>query len=458
MQKNDLVTGKVSKVLLLFVIPLIAGSLIQQLYTTIDAVIVGKFVGREGLAAIDSVHTLFKFPINFMNGLASGATIIISRFYGARDSKKIGAAIKAALFVAIFLGIISSIAGVILCGNLLGILKVPKEIFGETKIYTSIFFAGLWTMILYNMVAGIIRAFGDSKRPLYILIICSVVNIIGDFILVGVFSMGVKGAAIATIFAQTISMVIVLWLLRDYLCKKKIISKNNIANKYNILRNVFDLEKTQLKEMIKIGIPLALQSMLFPIANTIVQASVNNMGTNSIAAWGICDKMDMLIWLIADAMGPALTTYTAQNLGAKKKERVKKGAYIGTGISVLLVAVVSLILYVGANVIGAWFISTEDVNIILPYVEKYMRMMAPFFVFYAVAEGFSGAVCGLGNTIEPMITTLVTICLLRVLGVIFILPAYNSMECIVWIYIVTWIVAGIAFFVLYDIKFKKIIR
>lgn len=445
MKKNSLIHGNIGRALLLFVLPLIAGSLIQQLYTTVDAIIVGQFTGKVGLAAIDSVHTLFKFPINFMNGLAAGATIMISGYFGAKDKEGLHCAVRTALLAAVFLGIICTIGGVILSPWLLKVMSVPAEIHKEALIYCRIYFSGLWAMILYNMMAGILRAFGDSKKPLHVLILCSLVNIVGDVLLVGVFHTGVGGAAAATVIAQIVS-VAATWLV--------LIKSDFLEEKIRIMR--IKICKEHMGIMIKKGFPLALQSMLFPVANSIVQASVNTMGTNSIAAWGICDKLDLLIWLIADAMAPALTTYTAQNIGAGKYERVKKGALIGTGLSVISVGLISIVLYFGTGVIGPWFIDAKDVPALIPLVVKYMQMMAPFFIFYAVAEALSGACCGLGETLTPMITTLLTICLFRVVCIFVVLPQFGTMECIVWIYITSWILAGIAFTVLYFIKSKKI--
>ena len=445
MKKSSLTEGNIGKALLFFVLPIIAGSLIQQLYTTVDAVIVGQFTGKTGLAAIDSVYTLFKFPINFMNGLAAGATIIISGYFGAKEKEGLHCAVRTALLVAFFLGIICSFGGVMLTPWLLDVMSVPEEIQGGSLVYCRIYFAGLWAMILYNMMAGILRAFGDSKRPLYVLIICAAVNIVGDFLLVGVFHTGVGGAAAATVLSQAVS-VVVLWVMltkADFLEGTLAISKMKICKEHMVM-------------MLRKGFPLALQSMLFPIANSIVQASVNTMGTDSIAAWGICDKLDLLIWLIADSMGPALTTYTAQNIGAGKQHRAKMGAFIGTGISVIAVALISLVLYFGSGVIGPWFIAKKDVDALIPLVIRYMRMMAPFFVFYAVAEAYSGACCGLGETLVPMITTLLTICLSRVVGILVLLPKFDTMECIVRIYIASWILAGCSFVVLYSVKERKL--
>lgn len=440
----DLTEGNIFFSLLLFVTPIILGSLIQQLYVTADAVIVGQFNGKNGLAAIDSVHTLFKFPLNFMNGLAAGATILISRYYGAKDRESLHCSIRTAYTVAIVLGVICSVAGALLTPFFLNVMSVPEDIYGQTAAYTRIYFGGIWAMILYNMSTGILRALGDSKRPLYVLVLCSVLNIAGDLLLVGVFRLGVVGAAAATVFSQIISAAYTLRLLAD-------IERERGQKKIWHLHFCGE----HMLSMVKTGFPLALQAVLFPIANSIVQASVNSMGTNQIAAWGICDKLDMLIWLIADAMSPALTTYVAQNVGAGKAERVKKGALTGAGMSVACVVVISVALFFGTGMMGQWFISAEDVQDVVPLSVRYMKMMAPFFVFYALAEAFSGACCSMGDTVKPMLITLACTCLLRVAGILAILPRYGSMECIVWIYIASWIVTGAVFSVLFYIRGRR---
>lgn len=448
MQRNkktvNLLEGSISRGILAFVMPIMLGTLIQQLYVTTDAIIVGQFAGKEGLASIDAVATLFKFPLNFMNGLAAGATIHISRYFGAGDKNKLERSVQAACAVAAVLGVVCSVAGVCFSEQLLYLMDVPENIFRETLAYTRIYFAGIWSMILYNMAAGILRAFGDSRSPLYVLILCSICNIAGDYLLVGVFGFGVEGAAAATVVSQIISV----------LCALILLNRSMNGRRPLIGRPLWDgLE--YVKAMIVTGFPLALQSMLFPVANSIVQVSVNRMGSDTIAAWGICNKLDMFIWLVADAMGPALTTYVAQNLGAGQKHRVKKGVAAGTAMSVGTVAAISLLLYLGVGTMGGWFVSGEDAGILIPLVVKYMHMMAPFYVFYAVAEALSGSCCGMGNTVLPMITTLVTICLLRVAGIWLIQPRFESMECIVWIYIASWVTAGLAFSVMYLIQAGK---
>ena len=446
MKKHSLTQGNVGLGLLYFVLPIIAGSLVQQLYVTVDAVVVGQFTGQLGLAAIDSVHTLFKFPLNFMNGLAAGATILISGCCGSGDREELNCSIRTACTAAVLLGIVCSIGGVLLTPWMLKIMSVPAEVYDRAAAYTRIYFGGIWSMILYNMAAGILRAHGDSKRPLYVLVCCAVVNILGDLLLVGVLGLGVSGAAMATVASQVVSVVLTFWLL----------NRSSGIHKREKPLWMPHFCREHMVRLLTTGFPLALQSMLFPVANSIVQAGVNTMGAVQIAAWGICDKLDMLIWLIADSMGPALTTFTAQNLGAKNSHRVKIGVRIGTLMSVGAVALVSLVLFLFASPLTYWFVSTQDAVSLAPMVSRYSRMMAPFFFFYAIAEALSGACCGTGDTVKPMITTLVTICLTRVVSILWLLPRFGTMTCIVWIYIASWIAAGLAFTVLWLKKLSRL--
>ncbi|MBO4819738.1 MAG: MATE family efflux transporter [Firmicutes bacterium] len=440
----DLTTGVIWKVLLAFVLPILAGTLIQQLYTVVDAVVVGQFAGKAGLAAIDSVYTLFKFPLNFMSGLSAGATIVVSRLFGAGDEHRLRDSIRAAFTIAIALGLLFSFAGALLAPKLIGLMSVPEDIKDQTLVYVRIYFGGLWTMTLYNMIAGILRAFGNSKSPLRILIVCCIMNIAGDLLLVGAFHMGVAGAAVATVLSQLVSVILALWALRKTHQEQR---QPGICAKW-----------TDIWKMLSIGFPLALQSILFPVANSIIQAAINKMGTDIIAAWAVCGKLDMLIWFVSDTMSPALSTYTAQNLGAGKKERVMRGNMTGMGFSVVTVAVISVLLFLFPGPLGNLFVTAKDTAVLSPMIVHYMRIMAPFYVFYAVAEAFSGACCGMGDTVSPMIVTLICTCGLRVLAIFFVLPHFGTMDCIVWIYVASWIVTGLAFTFMFLFKVRKICR
>ena len=439
----DLTQGSIGKVLLAFILPIMAGSLIQQLYTVVDAVVVGRFAGKAGLAAIDSVYTLFKFPLNFMSGLSAGATIVVSRCFGASDDHRLCGSIRAAFAISVVLGAAFSLIGALAAPVLLNIMSVPDDIRAQTLIYVRIYFGGLWTMTFYNMLAGILRAFGNSRSPFYILIACCVVNIVGDLFLVGVMHTGVAGAAAATVLSQFISVVLALRSLRK-----------TYSGHDDILRLAFD--RKEIFQMLRIGFPLALQSILFPVANSIIHASINKMGTDVIAAWAVCGKLDMFIWLVADSMSPALSTYVSQNIGAGKPDRVVRGSLTGAAFSTGAVALISLTLFLFPGPLGGLFVTAADKAVLSPMIIHFMRMMAPFYVFYAVAEAFSGACCGTGDTVRPMIVTLLCTCGLRVVSIWFILPHFGTMDCIVWIYIASWIVTGLAFSWMFAHKARRL--
>ena len=413
MKKDSLISENIGKALLLFVLPLIAGSLIQQLYTTVDAVIVGQFTGKVGLAAIDSVHTLFKFPINFMNGLATGATIMISRYFGAKDKEGLHCAVRTALLLAGILGIICAAAGAVFSPWLLDIMSVPEEVRAGSLIYCRIYFGGIWAMILYNMMAGVLRAFGDSKKPLYVLVVCRVVNIVVDLILVGLMHTGVGGAAAATVLSQIVSVVLTAYFLvkSDFLEEKIGIRTMKIC-------------KEHMGMMVKKGFPLALQSMLFPIANSIVQASVNTMGTDSIAAWGICDKLDLLIWLIADSMVPVLTTYTTQNLGAGKKERIRPGFFAG-GKLLWIICIPFIILYwVAGRYLLLLFMEQSSTSAIETGMQ-FLKIISPFYMIVSIKLVADGVLRGAGKMGRFMITTFTDL-ILRVALAILLSAHYGT--------------------------------
>ena len=442
--KKDLTEGKVWFVLTMFVLPIIAGSIIQQMYTTVDAIIVGRFVGKTGLAAINSVATLFKFPLNFMGGLSGGTTVIISRYYGSKNKDELGKSVRTALTMSIVMGIVFSVIGVSLAPWMLTLMKVPGDIFALTLSYVRVYFAGIFATVMYNNAAGILRAYGDSATPLYILIVCGLFNVAADYLFVGVFGWSVAGAAYATIMAQVISAIIALYVIERISKEEK--------------QKIFlypEFSFAHAGSMVTLGIPLGIKSILFPIANSIVASAVNGRGTDVIAAWGVCGTLDLLIWLIADSMGSAQSTFVAQNLGANQHKRAYKGTFIGVALTVVPVALVSIGLFFAAGSFGHLFVPDSDAPAVIPLVIEYMRLMAPFYVFYGLYAAFSGAICGAGQTLIPTALTLTFTCLLRVLAIFFVLPHFESMECIIWIYITSWIVTGVVFTAMFQFLYHK---
>lgn len=440
---TDLTTGSEWKRLLLYFLPILAGSLFQQLYTTVDAVILGQMAGKTGLASIDAICSLLRLPVNFFVGLSAGTTIMISQFFGAKDHKSLSKAVHTGVVFAFAGGIILSVIGVAAAPFCLRAMNVPEEIFGLSLFYVRIIFGGFALSMLYNIGAGILRAVGDSKTPFYVLIAAGCVNIVLDLVFVGMFKMNAPGAALATVISQGISAVLVLAVL----------FKSNAP--YRIKYRELRLDTRMMRSICRLGLPVGLQSALYPISNMLVQSSINETGTDNIAAWALCGKLDFMIWLITDSLASAVATFVAQNYGAKAFGRVTRGVRIGIVLTAGLIEAISIILFFWGADIGALFINAEDINIAF-IAGGIMSFIAPTYVLYVFGEVFAGAIRGMGETFKPMLITLIGTCVTRILWILIIVPRYQSFLVILGCYPFSWAVSAVAFTIYYTKYRKKI--
>ena len=435
-RKRELTEGVIWKTLLVFTLPILAGNFFQHLYTTADAVIIGRFTGKEGLAAIDSVFSLLKLPVNLFSGLSAGSSILISQLYGAKKYGELSKTIHTALMLTLITGALLSVTGVLLSPALLVMMDVPADIFDATLLYVRIYFGGMLISLFYNIAAGILRAMGNAKTPFYALTVSSGINIVLDILFVGVFKWGIGGAAFATVLAQLCSAVILVVTLSK---------KSSLCPLHIPKLKVYGIAAAAIA---KLGIPIGLQSILFPIANMIIQARINSTGTEHIAAWALCGKLDFLIWISLEAMTTAVSTFVAQNYGAKKYDRVNTGIRIGLLMGVIVIGILSAILYFWSVPLGMLFIGAEDYGV-LTTMERLMHLIAPFYTIFIFAEIFSAAMYGIGETLKPMIITLLGICMFRVLWIWFIIPQNPSIEVIVWAFPASWILSTGVFTVAY---------
>ena len=435
-RKSELTEGVIWKTLLVFTLPILAGNFFQHLYTTADAVIIGRFTGKEGLAAIDSVFRLLKLPVNLFSGLSAGSSILISQLYGAKKYGELSKTIHTALMLTLITGALLSVTGVLLSPALLVMMDVPADIFDATLLYVRIYFGGMLISLFYNIAAGILRAMGNAKTPFYALTVSSGINIVLDILFVGVFKWGIGGAAFATVLAQLCSAVILVVTLSK---------KSSLCPLHIPKLKVYGIAAAAIA---KLGIPIGLQSILFPIANMIIQARINSTGTEHIAAWALCGKLDFLIWISLEAMTTAVSTFVAQNYGAKKYDRVNTGIRIGLLMGVIVIGILSAILYFWSVPLGMLFIGAEDYGV-LTTMERLMHLIAPFYTIFIFAEIFSAAMYGIGETLKPMIITLLGICMFRVLWIWFIIPQNPSIEVIVWAFPASWILSTGVFTVAY---------
>ena len=427
----ELTEGAIWKTLIIFTLPILAGNFFQHLYTAADAVIIGRFTGKAGLAAIDSVFSLLKLPINLFSGLSAGSSILISQLYGAKKYDELSKTIHTALTLTFIIGILFTAAGVLSAPALVTMMGVPSDIFGTTLIYVRIYFSGMLISLFYNIAAGILRALGNAQTPFYALVFSSSINILLDLLFVGVCKWDIGGAAFATIIAQLCSALILFFALskKDSSCPLRI--------------PALKVHRPSAAVIARLGIPVGLQSILFPIANMIIQARVNGTGTEYIAAWALCGKLDFLIWISLEAMTGSVSTFTAQNYGAKKYDRVTAGTKAGLIISIAVIGSISAILYLWNIPLGKLFISAEDYGI-LALTEQLMHILAPFYTVFVFAEIFSAVMYGIGETVRPMVITLFGICAFRILWIWLIVPYRPSIEIIVSAFPASWIVtAGI---------------
>ena len=432
---NGITEGSIFGQLLLFFFPILFGTFFQQLYNTADAVVVGRFVGKQALAAVGgTTSTLINLMVGFFVGLSSGATVVISQYYGAKKADKVHWAVHTSVAFSVIGGVLFMAVGLVGARWALTAMHTPEDVMDHAVTYIRIYFLGMVPNLLYNMGAGILRAVGDSRRPLYFLIGSCFVNIILDVVLVAVLRMGVAGAALATISSQFFSAILVILCL------------TRTQDMYKVEWRKIRIDSRMLQRIIRIGIPAGMQSVMYNISNIIIQAGVNNLGTDNVTAWATYGKVDGLYWMMINALGISVTTFVGQNYGARRMDRVRKGAGACMVIGVVLTAIVSTALYFWGYLFIELFTSDPQVQLIS---QSLIHFMVPTFITYITIEILSGTLRGVGDAWMPLIITGVGVCLVRVIWIIFALPHFNTILAAAFCYPMTWALTSAAFAVYY---------
>nr|WP_318683920.1 MATE family efflux transporter [uncultured Acetatifactor sp.] len=437
---NRITEGVIWKQLLLFFFPILLGTFFQQLYNAADAMIVGRFVGKEALSAVGGgTGTIIQVLVGFFVGLSSGATVVISQYYGAKRAEMVEYAVHTAVAFSLAAGALMMIAGIVAAPAVLEAMDTPADVLEPSIIYIRIYFAGLIGNLIYNMGSGILRAVGDSKRPLYFLIASCMTNIVLDLLFVVVFHMGVAGAAAATIISQALSAALVIWVLM------------RTKDMYRLELKKIRFDGRMFARIIRIGLPAGLQSIMYSLSNLMIQASVNALGTDTVAAWTAYSKIDSVYWMIINAFGIAATTFVGQNFGAGKKDRVRKGIRVCMGLSFGSTIILSFLLYT----VGGSFYSlfTADAAVTEIGVEM-LKFLAPFYFTYVSIEILSGALRGVGDCWVPMLMSCIGVCVLRILWIVAVVPLRRDIYNIMFSYPLTWTVTSVLF-VLYYLLFSK---
>ena len=441
-QKNQITEGVIWKQLLIFFFPIVIGTFFQQIYNTADSIIVGRFVGKEALAAVGgSVNQIVNLMVEVFVGLTSGAAVIVAQFYGAGDRKNLDRTIHTSYAFALTVGILTGLLGIFISEPVLRLMKTPKELMADSTIYLHSYFLGIVFNVVYNMGASILRAMGDSRRPLYVLMISCGINILLDIFLVVVLKMGVSGAAVATVSCQGISACFVTGMLMG--------SHTFTPLKLQKIR----FFSRSLISVLRIGIPAALEAAMYTIANLIIQIFVNELGTDTVAAWGTFGKIDAVFWMVINSFGIAITTFVGQNYGAGKTQRMRKSVRICLVMSYSAAFLVSGLLYAFARPLYSLF--TTDKGVVQIGVDM-LRFLMPSYFLYVVIGIFSGALRGAGRVVVPMILTCGGVCLLRIIWMFGLVPVYPGIKTIMLSYPVSWGITAVLFIIYYIKKFPKV--
>lgn len=422
----DLTKGPIGKQILQFTVPLLLGNIFQQFYNAADTVIVGKFVGREALAAVGSSGALINLLVSILMGVAVGAGVVVSRYYGAKQYTEMRATIHTTIAFGLISGAAMSVLGVAITPVILRWMQTPESVMASSVLYFRIYFAGVLTTVMYNVGSGIYRALGDSKRPLYFLIISTIINIILDLLFVAVFHMGIGGAAIATVVAQGLSMVLVFY---------KMMREDTV---YRVSWREIRIHKRFLRQIIAIGLPSGIQNGIVSLSNVVVQSNINSFGDIAMAGCGAYNKLDGFALLPAGSFSLALSTFVSQNIGAEQYDRAKKGAAFGLIAAMVISELAGVLIYFTAPQLVGFF--NDD-----PEVIRYGVLMARNIVFAYALVAYSNAMAGVlrGAGLSPGAYVRYGGLLVCSPGnlIQIMVPLTQDIQVVFWSYPITWAVS-----------------
>lgn len=420
--------GNILKSIILYSIPLILGNFMQQLYNTFDSLIVGNYVGSSALAAVGAGGQISFFLVAFYLGASSGAGILISQYYGAKDDEKLHAVVHNMMGIGIVLGVVITIVGIIFCPTFLGWIGTPVDMMPDAVTYLRIFFGGMLFQVVYNMLAAVLNAVGNSKRSLIYLIISSGLNIILDLLFVCVFKLGIAGAAWATVISQAVCCVLILKYLMG------------VEANYKVKLKDITLQRNYVKRIVKMGFPAAVQNAVIAFSSLLIQAGVNSYGTKAAAGFTAYMKVDGFDILPILSFSLAATTFVGQNVGAGNMKRAKKGAAIIIVINTIYTLIMTCVMTVFDSQIISLF--SHDPEVIESGV-MCIWALAPFYVLLGLIHSFAGAIRGTGNTVGPMVIILFSLCFYRVLWMMFARPYFSDIRGVYLTYPTSFVIGAV---------------
>jgi len=431
---TQITEGVIWKQLLFFFFPILLGTFFQQLYNTVDTIIVGRFVGTQALAAVGSTSSLISLINGFFIGLSTGASVVVSQHYGAGDRSGVRRCMTTNALLAMLLGVLAVLLGIFCSPVLLRLIKTPESCIDDAITYAKIYFTGAAATVIYNMGSGILRAMGDSKRPLYFLIVTCFCNIALDLLFVPVLGWGIEGVALATVLSQCISaLLVVVWVCR-LPADIRLSPRNNAP------------DPVLLRRILLIGLPAGLQFITFDLSNLLVQSGINSFGDITVAAWAAFSKADCITWMVSGAFGVSITTFVGQNFGAQKYSRIRQSVRVCLLMSIAVQLSLSILTLVFRKfILGIYTTDTEVIR-----VGAYaMLWITPFNALFMFVEVFAGTMRGTGYSVIPTVITGTCVCALRILWILTVVARWHTIELLCIVYPLSWLVASIVFTIAY---------
>lgn len=431
----DMTEGNILKILITFAIPLFLGQLFQQLYNTVDTYVVGNYVSNDAFAAVGNTGPIINTLIGLFAGFSTGAGVVISQYFGAKQYENVRKAVNTTVLVTILLGIVFTFIGIAIVPFMLKLMKTPDEVFEEAKAYLSIYFSGIIGLMLYNVGSGILRAVGDSRRPFIFLVVSALMNVFLDLLFVIGFKMGVEGVAYATIISQSVSAILVMIVL--------LTSKDC----YRLSVKDFKFSGSILLKIVKVGLPASLQMAVTAFSNVFIQSYINYFGPNFMSGWTAYAKIDQFVLLPMMSISMASTTFVGQNLGKGNTERAKKGANTALLLTVCFTVILMIPVMIFAPDLVRFF--NKESEEVVAYGAILLRILSPFYVLCCVNQIYSGALRGAGRSTAPMVIMLTSFVAFRQIYLAIVSAVYNHYVLVALGYPAGWILCSLLIFIYY---------
>ena len=426
----DVTQGVIWKQLLTLCVPIFFSSFFQQAYALINTYIVGQFGGKIALGGIQSTLSLSELAVGFCVGLGAGCAVITGQFFGQHDDERLSRSVHTAMTLALVVGACISVAGVVFLPAILRLMGTPEELMWEAVAYSRCYFGAMVFSLVLNMGTALLRAVGDTRAPALIIASGCVFNVVFDLIFVAALKMEALGCGIATALTIAINAsMVVLRLMRA-------------DGPWRLDPRKLGIDRAICRSMISTGLPLGIQASLYSISNIIVQSTVNSFGADAVTGWGLAARLDGIVWMVTEALGVAMTTFSAQNFGARNYERMRKGYHTSLVITVTVVGGMALFLITFVDPLARFFI---DDSAVVGYTSTMIHFIAPFYLFYSIVDNTSGAIRGSGESLRPMLLTVAGTVVFRVIWLLAVVPLHHTLQTMLLVYPVTWILTASLF-------------